>query len=165
MPRYRDLQTGEILDENAFNALPESVEGVTSSIPQTQQPEQKKVSFLQRTGEIATGVGKFFAPLAISAPRIFKAGAFRITPEGKQLEERITSGQASPEELKVYQDVYGKLPSGKQLLGETAQTALTAATFGGIGVGGKLLPRVLKSAGLGAGFAGAGQLQEEEKKT
>ena len=50
MPRYRDLQTGEILDENAFNALPGSVEGVTSSIPQTQQPEQKKVSFLQRAG-------------------------------------------------------------------------------------------------------------------
>lgn len=121
---------------------------------QTTQAQVKKEPFVQRFGRFLglEGLGKGIGQ-----------AIFFQSPEGRRF---LRDVEKSPE---LAQTAVGTgaldIVKPTEVLGSAAQTALTVATAGGAGTAGKIIPRIFKTAGLGAGFAGGGQLQEEGKIT
>ena len=133
---YQNKTTGEIISDQEY----QSRFGI-QSIQQPVQPEQPK-SIFRRGAEFlgeATGITGV-AKGVKEAGRIGFAGL-----RGKE----IPSPSITP----------------RRFLGSAATAGLTAATLGGAGIAGGLGVQALKTAGLGAGFAGAEALQKERIPT
>lgn len=101
------------------------------------QPQANKVQPLTRIDKPSAmdtvkntvqGIGNFLGMGALA--KSLGLAAFKITPEGKDLEKAINSGKASNEQLKAYADIYGEMPSTGQVLGSAVETAANIATAG-----------------------------------
>ena len=131
------FETGQTVEFEG-NPTQQDVEEVAKQLNiQVQQPKQK--SFLRKAGEFlgeatgVLGVGEGFR----EAGKIAKAGL---------------TGQPIP----------APSISPRRFAGAAATAGLTAASFGGAGTVGTLGARVAKTAALGAGFGGAGALQQDK---
>ena len=158
MPRYRDIQTGEILKQEQFDVLPQ--------FPQQQEITTPESVFPLTTPQDRTtkGVLGFLGKVTGVEPigRFLGSQAVKLTKEGRELERLRKTGQVSEEE---YKGITTGGVTGRQLLGGALQTGLTVGTLGAGGFlasGGKLLPQIAKSAALGGAFGGAHGLQEDK---
>ena len=158
MPRYRDIQTGEILKQEQFDVLPQ--------FPQQQEITTPESVFPLTTPQDRTtkGVLGFLGKVTGVEPigRFLGSQAVKLTKEGRELERLRKAGQVSGEE---YKDITTGGVTGRQLLGGALQTGLTVGTLGAGGFlasGGKLLPQIAKSAALGGAFGGASGLQQDK---
>lgn len=108
-------------------------------------------------------VGKVGGLTGFDVPgKIFGTGAFRLSKTGRELEQRVSSGQAGPEELQAYSEIYGEdLPTMKQIPGAAIKQFATLAPWGKAGAAAveTVLPATLAKGGIGTlakwGLSGA----------
>jgi len=179
---YRNKTTGEIISEEEFEIrkqmgliLPTktpTTSQLATSITQQYKPKKELGEKIQKGLE---KVGKFLGmePLgrgiALTLMRI--PGLRRvIAPEVAKLEERVSKGIATPEELKGYIEIFGgpetggMAPTGRQIVGSAIQTGLLA-TAPAIPTPTKFLPKVGIGTAIGATTGLARGLMEEKKLT
>jgi len=144
-----------------------------TTAPSAQQYQPKGIG--ERIASGTAKVGKFFGMepfgrgIALTLMRI--PGLRRvIAPEVTRLEEKVSKGTATPEELKGYSEIFGgpeiggMAPTGKQIVGSAIQTGLLAATPK-ILTGTTLGSRVGIGAGIGAVSGLARGLEAEKELT
>jgi hypothetical protein len=143
----------------------------TASAAQQYRPK----GVLEKVTGGATKAGKFLGMkpfgkgIALTLMRI--PGLRRvIAPEVAKLEEKISKGSATPEELKAYSEIFGgpevggMAPTGRQIIGSALQTGLLA-TAPAVPTGTTLGSRVGIGAGIGAVSGLARGLEAEKELT
>jgi hypothetical protein len=127
---------------------------------QTQQtttkttPEVKEKSVIEKVGDFTglTALGK-------------GAGltAFRMSKEGKELEEKIRNGTANKYEMEAFQNIYKEAPTTKEVLGSALSTATMFAPVASASA--PLLGKVAAGAATGYAYDVAGNLGKNKEGT
>jgi len=119
--------------------------------PEREKPfGERALTFLGKV----TGVERLGKGLGLA---IFR----HLTPEGRELERRIASGQATPEDYEAYAKIYEDIPTAQQLAGGALQTTTTL-----VGAGlpaAKTIGGVVRQAGALGAASGLATAIEEEK--
>jgi len=85
-----------------------------------------------------------------------------LSPEGRELEKKVSQGTATQEELKAYSDIFGKTPTAKQVLSSATQAGILAGTAG-LGIPKTILGKTIQAGAISAGFGGTQAFGEEKK--
>lgn len=179
---YRNKITGEIITEEEFNRRKAAglIQAKATTTPTTQtvapaaqtyapatQTHQPTSIYQKVTGALA-GIGRFFGMepfgkgIALTLARLPGVGRL-LAPEVRELEEKVTKGTATPEELEAYYEIFAKeAPTTRQILGSAMQTAMlpvslampTPQTFG---------QAALTGAGIGVGYGIARGVEGEKR--
>jgi len=107
--------------------------GKTFQAPTQKQPEPK-MGLFERLKKGAATVGEA-TPMKHLGKGLGLV-AFRFSKEGRELEQKVRSGTASPEELMAYSDIYAETPTAKQIAGSAIGTAALAGVGTGKVIGG-----------------------------
>jgi hypothetical protein len=144
-----------------------------TTAPAAQQYQPKGI--IEKVAGGAEQVGKFLGMEHLgrgTALILMKIPGLRrvIAPEVTKLEEKVSKGTATPEELKAYSEIFGgpevggMTPTGRQIIGSAIQTGLLAITPA-IPIGTTLGSRVGIGAGIGAVSGLARGLEAEKELT
>ena len=120
----------------------------------------KEKTRLEKIGDFvgATPVGKGLANVAYDV--LGRTGV--LGKESKDLITGVEKGTATPEQYQAYSEIYGSMPTHKEVLGGAGKMALTLGTVGSGGIGRSLIGRTVEGGVLGASFTALDNIQKGE---
>ncbi|RLE37885.1 hypothetical protein DRJ17_05540 [Candidatus Woesearchaeota archaeon] len=178
-PEYQNYSDVEI-GQRMLNKYPVYKKYIIETEKPEGRIEPKRMSFLKSSVEkplyqkVAEPIAKFGMAVIPGLKPIAKGIRLAIfkhfTPEGRELEKKITEGTATPEEQKAYQELYLKeAPTSKEIIGSAGKLGLFTATSGAKFAfpflkSVKTLPTLTKWAGLGGLYGIADAIEKMPEK-
>lgn len=137
-------------DPTKLGASPVGKSEVTPIQPSS-QPKEK--TMIEKVGDFTglSALGKAGGLLA------FKY----LSPQGIELQKKVTDGTANKYEYQAYSDIFSKAPSSKELLSSAGQTAIAVGTAG-LAPAASLLGKIVQAGAIGAGLGGLQAFGEDK---